>query len=258
MDAMRRIVQDQVTDDLSLMLGMSWLSFSHRASWGTGTTGNLDLSSHILDSLQSLCMEALLYWSFQGCKYKETSRKLSKNEQDQVYKDALKARDPGIDWDSRRPLGIVCSPTGCSFTMIRKADGKQITFIWAPWIIAKTHSILAHWFICEYVQSIIDSVEWNTFRCFVHRFIFVLDPFCCKGSWKCNLVVKWVSRNPSVSWRLAQRLPKLCVLMWLCHYVWHFATSCVPQDRLCSHPPHWVYPDARSKASHWSYTTTRG
>ena len=32
MDAMRRIVQDQVTDDLSLMLGMSWLSFSHRAS----------------------------------------------------------------------------------------------------------------------------------------------------------------------------------------------------------------------------------
>lgn len=262
MDAMRRIVQDQVTDDLSLMLGMSWLSFSHRASWGTGTTGNLNLSSHILDSLQSLCMEALLYWSFQGgskgCKYKETSRKLSKNEQDQVYKDALKARDPGIDWDSRRPLGIVCSPTGCSFTMIRKADGKQITFIWAPWIIAKTHSILAHWFICEYVQSIIDSVEWNTFRCFVHRFIFVLDPFCCKGSWKCNLVVKWVSRNPSVSWRLAQRLPKLCVLMWLCHYVWHFATSCVPQDRLCSHPPHWVYPDARSKASHWSYTTTRG
>ena len=222
MDAMRRIVQDQVTDDLSLMLGMSWLSFSHRASWGTGTTGNLNLSSHILDSLQSLCMEALLYWSFQGgskgCKYKETSRKLSKNEQDQVYKDALKARDPGIDWDSRRlPLGIVCSPTGCSFTMIRKADGKQITFIWAPWIIAKTHSILAHWFICEYVQSIIHSVEWNTFRCFVHRFIFVLDSFCCKGSWKCNLVVKWVSKKaPQFPDALLNACPNFA---YLCDFV---------------------------------------
>lgn len=41
-----------------------------------------------------------------------------------------------------------------------------------------------------------------------------------------------VKKSP-VSWRLAQRLPKLCVLVWLGHYVWyvwHFDALC---DILC-------------------------